>query len=148
MVGQMPRATSSFTISIAIENIRAPKQVVVEPGAERRLCRGLSRVRRKKHARFLGGWARVTAPGYPAWRNWQTDRQHGRSRNLGSVALVIRQRNFAGTALRRSNWTEHSRQRRKLVGERHRMRAVVRELALADHVDQFDAGEDGAGGAE
>jgi len=66
----------------------------------------------------------------------------------GSVALVIRQRNFAGTALRRSNWTEHSRQRRKLVGERHRMRAVVRELALADHVDQFDAGEDGAGGAE
>ena len=69
-------------------------------------------------------------------------------RTKGSVALVIRQRNFAGTALRHSNWTDHSRQRRKLVGERHRMRAVVRELALADHVDQFDAGEDGAGGAE
>jgi hypothetical protein len=35
-----------------------------------------------------------------------------------------------------------------LLGERHRMRAAVRELALADHVDQFDAGEDGAGGTE
>jgi hypothetical protein len=64
----MPRATSSFTISIAVEKINAPEYAVVEPGVEKCLCRGLSRVRRKKHARFLGGWARATASGYPARR--------------------------------------------------------------------------------
>ena len=47
-------------------------------------------------------------------------------------------------ALRRSNWTDHSCQRRKLFGERHYVSAVDCELTLADHVDQFDAGEHGA----
>jgi hypothetical protein len=35
-----------------------------------------------------------------------------------------------------------------LVGERHRIRTVDRELALADHVHEFDAGEHAAGAAE
>jgi len=44
------------------------------------------------------------------------------------------------------NWTDHSCQRRKSVGERHSRGAIDCELALADHVHQFDAGEHGAGG--
>jgi len=35
----------------------------------------------------------------------------------GYVALLIRGRNFSGTALRRSNWTDLSRQVVKLVRE-------------------------------
>jgi len=62
--------------------------------------------------------------------------------------LFIKRRNFPGTALCRSNWTDYSCQRRKLVGERHCIGAVDRELALADHVHQLDAGEYGAGGPE
>ena len=47
-----------------------------------------------------------------------------------------------------SNWTEHSSQCIKLVGERHPIRAVDRELALADHVHELDASEHGTGGSE
>jgi hypothetical protein len=39
--------------------------VVVSPGVARCLWRGSSRVMGNYHARFLGGWARATAPGYP-----------------------------------------------------------------------------------
>lgn len=66
----------------------------------------------------------------------------------GSVALLIDRRNFPVRALTRSSWTDYSCQRRKLVGKRHRLGAVDYELALADHVYQFDAREHGAGGAE
>jgi len=44
-----------------------------------------SRVRRKSHARFLEGWARVTAPGYSAGgksKHYQTVRTIGRSLRL------------------------------------------------------------------
>ena len=44
-----------------------------------------------------------------------------------------------------SNRTDIARESIKLVGERHRIRAVDRELALADHVHEFDAGEHGTG---
>ncbi|MNQ49340.1 hypothetical protein D3C85_632500 [compost metagenome] len=37
----------------------------------------------------------------------------------GFVALLIKRRKLAGTALCRSNWADHSCHRRKLVGERH-----------------------------
>ena len=47
---------------------------------------------------------------------------------------------------RPTNWTDHSCQCKKLVGERHRIRAVDCELPLAGHVHEFDAGEHGAGG--
>ncbi len=63
----------------------------------------------------------------------------------GSVALLIKRRISPETALRRSNGTDHSCQRIKLAGERHCIGAVDCELALADHVYQFDAGEHGAG---
>jgi hypothetical protein len=66
----------------------------------------------------------------------------------GSVALLIKRWNFHVRALTRSNWADHSCQRRKLVGGRHCIGAVDRELALADHVDQFNAGEHGSGCAE
>ena len=66
----------------------------------------------------------------------------------GSVALLIKQRNFPGTAQCLSNWTDHSCQRIKLVGERHLIRVVVRELALADHVHEINADEHGTGGSE
>ncbi len=59
----------------------------------------------------------------------------------GSVALLAESRNFPVRALTRSNWTDHSCQCRKLVRERHRIRAVNCELAFADHVNQLDAGE-------
>jgi hypothetical protein len=41
------------------------KQKYVVAGCRKMLLRGLSRVDRKTHARFLGGWAWVTASGYP-----------------------------------------------------------------------------------
>ena len=44
--------------------------------------------------------------------------------------------------------TDHSCQRRKLLGEQHCIGAVNRELALADHVDQFNAGEHAVGAQE
>jgi hypothetical protein len=66
----------------------------------------------------------------------------------GSVALLIKRRNFLRMAPYFSNWTDHSCQRRKLVGERHGIDAVNCELALADHVDQLDAGEHRARGTE
>ena len=66
----------------------------------------------------------------------------------GCVALLIKRRNFPGKALRRSNWADHSCERIKLIGERHRIGAVDGELALANHVYQFDAGEHGASGPE
>ena len=43
---------------------------------------------------------------------------------------------------------DHACQRSKLVGERYCIGTVDDELALADHVYQFDAGEHGAGGPE
>src|SRR5471032_2111615 len=46
------------------------------------------------------------------------------------------------------NWTDLCCQRIKLVGERHRIGAIDRELALADHVHELDAGEHAAGAAE
>ena len=61
----MQRAISNYTISIAIEIVSMPENTVVKPGAGRCLRRGLSRVCRKTHARFLGGRARATASGYP-----------------------------------------------------------------------------------
>ena len=66
----------------------------------------------------------------------------------GSVALLIKQRNFPQPGLHRSSWTDHSCQHRKLVGERHGLGAVKYELALADHVDQLDAGKHRPGCAE
>ena len=66
----------------------------------------------------------------------------------GSVALLLKRPNFFGTALDRSNWTDHSYQGRRLVGQRHGLGAVDCELALVDHVHQFDAGEHGARGPE
>src|SRR5471032_3215875 len=47
-----------------------------------------------------------------------------------------------------SNWTDLCCQRIKLVGERHRIGAIDRELTLADHVHELDAGEHAAGAAE
>jgi hypothetical protein len=47
-----------------------------------------SRVRRKSHARFLEGWARVTAPGYSAERSKLSDvlpHQHYPRRQGGEV---------------------------------------------------------------
>jgi hypothetical protein len=66
----------------------------------------------------------------------------------GSGALLIERRDFPGTARHHSSWTAQSWQRRKLVGERHGIGAVDCELALADHVDQLDAGKHIAGDAE
>ena len=40
-------------------------------------------------------------------------------RTLGFVALLNKRRNFPETAPSHSTWTDHSCQRRKLVGERH-----------------------------
>ena len=62
----------------------------------------------------------------------------------GSVALLFKQRNFLGGTLSRSNRTDHSYQRRKLVGERHCIGAVDHKLSLAD-VYQRDADEHRAG---
>ena len=64
----MQRAISNYTISIAIEIVSMPENTVVKPGAGRCLRRGLSRVCRKTHARFLGGRARATAAGDPTTR--------------------------------------------------------------------------------
>src|SRR5471030_1001861 len=47
-----------------------------------------------------------------------------------------------------SNWTDLSCQRIKLVGKRHGIGAIDRELALPDHVHELDAGEHAAGAAE
>lgn len=66
----------------------------------------------------------------------------------GSVALLIKWRNCHEKALHRSNWTDHSCDRGKLVGERNCIGAVDCELALADHVNQFNAGQYGAGRPE
>src|SRR5471030_3191381 len=67
---------------------------------------------------------------------------------LGSVALLIRRRNFPGKDCGSSNWTDLSCQRIKLVGERHRIGAIDRVLALANHVHEFDAGEHATSAAE
>ena len=56
---------------------------------------------------------------------------------FASLKLLTKQRNFPGTAQCLSNWTDHSCQRIKLVGERHRIRTIDRELPLADHVHEF-----------
>ena len=61
---------------------------------------------------------------------------------------MIKRRNFPGKVLRRSNWADHSCQLTKLFGERHCIGAVDGELALANHVYQFGAGEHGASGPE
>ena len=66
----------------------------------------------------------------------------------GSVALLIKQRNFPGTAQCLLNWTDHSCQRIKLFGERHYICAIDRELALADHVHELDSGEYGSRSSE
>jgi hypothetical protein len=47
---------------------------------------------------------------------------------IGSVALMNEKKNFAEMARRLSNWTEHSCQRKKLVGERHRIGSADCEL--------------------
>jgi hypothetical protein len=65
-----------------------------------------------------------------------------------SCRVVDQTAGFFRNALHRSNWTDYSCQRRKLVGERHGIGAVVCELVLADHVYQFDAGWYRAGGPE
>jgi hypothetical protein len=67
---------------------------------------------------------------------------------LGSVMLLIRRQNFPVRARTRSNWTDHSCEGRKLICEGRRIRAVDRELAFADHVDQLNPGKNGTGGAE
>jgi hypothetical protein len=51
-------------------------------------------------------------------------------------------------ALCSSNWTDLSRQRIKLVGERHFIGAVDCELAPADHVHELDVSEHATGAAE
>jgi hypothetical protein len=48
----MQQAISECTISIAVGVISVPENIVVVPGVERCLSRGLSRVDRKTHARF------------------------------------------------------------------------------------------------
>jgi hypothetical protein len=58
---------------------------------------------------------------------------------LGFCRVADQTAGFSGTALHRSDWTNHSFQRSKLLGERHDIGAVDCELALADHVSQFDA---------
>jgi len=63
----------------------------------------------------------------------------------GSVALLIKRQSFPGGPLAGLFRTDHSCQRRKLLGERHCIGAVNSELALADHVDQFNAGEHAVG---
>ncbi|WP_370660712.1 transposase, partial [Massilia eurypsychrophila] len=91
----------------------------------------------RKHKRPVGG-------------SWRMDETYIKVKGVwkGSVALLIKRQNFPRTALCRSNRTDYSCQRRKLVGERHCISAVDCELALADHVHQLDAGEHGAGRAE
>ena len=59
---------------------------------------------------------------------------------VGSVALLIRQRNSPVRTLSCSSQKHHSCQRRKLVGERHGLDSVDCELALVDYVYLFDAG--------
>ena len=51
----------------------------------------------------------------------------------------------AGTDANSSNWTDLSCQRVKLVGKRQFAAALQHELALADHVHEFDAGQDISG---
>ena len=58
-------ASCSTSYRTAVNEYCEGDIAVVSPGVARRFCRGLSRVRRKVHARFLGGWARATASGYP-----------------------------------------------------------------------------------
>lgn len=55
-------------------------------------------------------------------------------------------RNFPIVALQRSEWTDHFYRCIKLVGKRHC--SIDRELLLADHVHELDAGKEGSGGAE
>jgi hypothetical protein len=66
----------------------------------------------------------------------------------GSIALLMKRRNFSGMVHRPSNRTDLARQGIKLVGERHRIGNVDCKLALADHVHELDAGEHAVGGTE
>jgi hypothetical protein len=68
--------------------------------------------------------------------------------SVGTVGLLINRRDFPGTEWHRSVSMGHSFLRTKLVGERHGRGAVGCELALANHVDQFNACEHGAPGLE
>jgi len=56
---------------------------------------------------------------------------------------IFQERNWGA-----SNWTDLSCQRIKLVGGRHRVGTIDCELALADHVHEFDAGDHANGAAE
>ena len=47
--------------------------------------RGLSRVLRKAHARFLGGWARATASGYPTPPGMAFRPGHGERAEVGAL---------------------------------------------------------------
>jgi len=66
---------------------------------------------------------------------------------IGSVSLLTKQLVFSTRALSYLLRTDHFCQRRKLVGNRDDD-GVDFELAFADHVDQLDTSERGAGSAE
>jgi len=77
------------------------------------------------------------------------ERGQGSLRRLQWFCRVVDQSvNFSLNGTAPSNWTDLSRKRIKLVGERHRIGSVDCELALADHVHELDAGEHGAGCVE
>lgn len=68
----MQQAISECTISIAVGIM--PINKVVKPGIDRCLCRGLSRMRREAHVRFLGGGGAEMRRCYPTRtgnENWQ-----------------------------------------------------------------------------
>ena len=70
------------------------------------------------------------------------------SSSAGSVALLIKRRNFSGLAHYPSNRTHLACQRIKLAGKRKSIDAIGYELPLADHVHELDAGEHVVSGAE
>jgi hypothetical protein len=58
---------------------------------------------------------------------------------LGScVALTLKGEGYALCFTRRSDWTQLSSQRIKLVGKRHLVSAFDQELPFANHVHEFD----------
>ena len=65
----MLQATSKCTIFIARGYITLPRNLVVNPGAERCLHRGLSRMRGNSQVRFLGEEKAVMPFSYPTYHD-------------------------------------------------------------------------------
>jgi hypothetical protein len=73
---------------------------------------------------------------------------HGSLRQRGFCRVGERGRFFLDEPDLGLRWTDLSRQRIKLLGERHRCGAIDRELSLANHAHELDASEHIGGDAK